>query len=170
MRVRPFKRYPLWVRGLLYLQKKRGKRSLEPTLAWGILGRAYFYFLLLVKYFLRKRSSLNLSHRHLVMLYISKIRSCRFCVNWHEEEALKFFEKDKVGAILEFEKSSLFSEKEKRLLLYAKQASTPGESVSDKLFEKLKGDFSDKELVELTGLIAFQNMSSIFNSALDINP
>ena len=40
--------------------------------------------------------------------------------------------------------------------------------VTDELLQRLKQWFSDDALVELTALIAFQNMSSKFNSALDV--
>jgi len=42
--------------------------------------------------------------------------------------------------------------------------------VTDELVEQLKGFFDDDGIVELTGLIAFQNLSSKFNSALDVPP
>jgi alkylhydroperoxidase family enzyme len=38
----------------------------------------------------------------------------------------------------------------------------------DALFERIRTHFNDDAIVELTGLIAFQNMSSKFNSALDL--
>jgi len=36
------------------------------------------------------------------------------------------------------------------------------------LKEKLKLHFSEKAIVELTAIIAYQNMSSKFNAALDV--
>lgn len=38
------------------------------------------------------------------------------------------------------------------------------------MFYTTKTIFSEDDIVELTALIAFQNMSSKFNSALDIEP
>jgi len=40
--------------------------------------------------------------------------------------------------------------------------------VTDELMMRLKAFFDDDGVVELTGLIAFQNLSSKFNSALDV--
>jgi alkylhydroperoxidase family enzyme len=40
--------------------------------------------------------------------------------------------------------------------------------MEDDVFDCLKGFFDEDAIVELTGLIAFQNMSSKFNSALGI--
>ncbi len=42
--------------------------------------------------------------------------------------------------------------------------------IKDVTFEGLKLHFDDDALVELTALIAFQNLSSKFNAALDIPP
>lgn len=42
------------------------------------------------------------------------------------------------------------------------------QEVDDALFAELRKHYSDDALVELTGLIAFQNMSSKFNAALDL--
>ena len=40
--------------------------------------------------------------------------------------------------------------------------------VQDDMIERLRGHFDDDGIVELTALIAFQNMSSKFNSALGV--
>ena len=40
--------------------------------------------------------------------------------------------------------------------------------VEDEQVEHLRSYFDDDRIVELTGLIAFQNMSSKFNSALGV--
>jgi alkylhydroperoxidase family enzyme len=37
-------------------------------------------------------------------------------------------------------------------------------------FEQLRRHFDENAIIELTGLIAFQNMSSKFNAAMDIEP
>ncbi len=42
--------------------------------------------------------------------------------------------------------------------------------VDDGLMARLKEQFDDDAIVEITGLIAFQNMSSEFNSALAVTP
>ncbi|HAT1844404.1 carboxymuconolactone decarboxylase family protein [Legionella pneumophila] len=44
------------------------------------------------------------------------------------------------------------------------------QQVDEDCFNELKNHFDEKAIVELTVLIAFQNMSSKFNSALDIEP
>ena len=43
-----------------------------------------------------------------------------------------------------------------------------GREVPDELFERVRGYFSDDEVVELTELIAWENASAKFNRALRI--
>jgi hypothetical protein len=45
-----------------------------------------------------------------------------------------------------------------------------GQGVDDHLRSRLKLQWDDNAIVELTGLIAFQNLSSKFNAALDVPP
>jgi alkylhydroperoxidase family enzyme len=43
-----------------------------------------------------------------------------------------------------------------------------GQKVQDSSFEFLRHEFGDRGMMELTALIAFQNLSSKFNAALDV--
>ena len=61
-----------------------------------------------------------------------------------------------------------FTERERAALEYADAMSTTVGSVDDALFGRLKRHFSDDALVELTTLIAWENASSRFNRALQI--
>ncbi len=72
--------------------------------------------------------------------------------------------------LAKFRESEYFTEKEKAALEYAETMTYSERKVTDELFKKLTSHYNDDEIVELTGLIAFQNLSSKFNSALDIAP
>jgi alkylhydroperoxidase family enzyme len=74
-----------------------------------------------------------------------------------------------VEALAQWRTSPLFDEREKAVLDYT-EAMTGLDGVSDEQAARLKPWFDDDALVELTGLIAFQNMSAKFNAALDIAP
>lgn len=76
---------------------------------------------------------------------------------------------DKVAALSAWQQPGnleLFSEEERLALEYAEAITL--NRVDDGLRQRLKAQWSDDAIVELTGLIAFQNMSSKFNSALDL--
>ena len=76
--------------------------------------------------------------------------------------------RNKVEALRRWCDSNLFNDREMAALEYAEAMTISEQRVSDELFKQLKVHFDEDALIELTGLIAFQNMSSKFNSALDI--
>ena len=77
---------------------------------------------------------------------------------------------EKVEKLSQWKESDLFDEKEKVVLEYTEAVTYSDQQVTDELIERLKGFFNEDGIVELTGLIAFQNLSSKFNSALDVPP
>ncbi|WRP16076.1 hypothetical protein U7230_08125 [Carboxydochorda subterranea] len=64
--------------------------------------------------------------------------------------------------------SDLFNEIEKLVLDYAVAMSRTPVAVSDELFAKLRTHFDDAQLVELTHVIALENMRGRFNRALGV--
>ena len=66
------------------------------------------------------------------------------------------------------EQSELFDEKEKAVLDYTEAVTYSDRQVTDEQVNRLKQFFDEDGIVELTGLIAFQNLSSKFNGALDV--
>ena len=65
-------------------------------------------------------------------------------------------------------RSQIFDERERVALDYAEAVPAAGVLVPDDLFEHLQQRLDDDSIVELTALIAFQNLSSKFNSALGV--
>ncbi|MBN4053172.1 hypothetical protein JYT92_00310 [bacterium AH-315-L15] len=64
----------------------------------------------------------------------------------------------------------LFGEREKAVLEYTKNMTHSDRQVDDAMIARLRGFFDADGIVELSGLIVFQNLSSKFNSALDVAP
>ena len=58
--------------------------------------------------------------------------------------------------------------RERAALDYAEAVTLSDLQVEEDIVKRLKDHFDDDVIVELTGLIAFQNMSSKFNSALGV--
>ena len=77
---------------------------------------------------------------------------------------------EKVERLAQWKESELFDNKEKTALEYAEAVTYSDQQVSDDLIGRLRGFFDEDGIIELTGLIAFQNLSSKFNSALDVPP
>jgi alkylhydroperoxidase family enzyme len=76
----------------------------------------------------------------------------------------------KLWAIERWREGNLFDRRERVALEYADAITLSDLEVTDEVMARLKQQFDDDAIVELTALIAFQNMSSKFNAALDVPP
>ena len=75
---------------------------------------------------------------------------------------------DKVLQLEQWSDSTVYTESERVALEYAEAVTYTEQQVSKSLMARLKQHFDDDAVIELTGLIAFQNLSSKFNAALDV--
>jgi uncharacterized peroxidase-related enzyme len=168
---KPLRQYPWYVRPFFWSQQRRYGQVLKPGLLWGrspwvFLGVAALYGALD-----RKRSPLSPILRSLVTVRVSQINWCRFCVDINSAMlARRAGSMAKVEALAQWRDSDLFDEREQLALEYAEAMTSTDRPVTDELMQRLRKSFDDDAVVELTGVIAFQNMSSKFNSALDVPP
>ena len=77
---------------------------------------------------------------------------------------------DKLLALSTWRDNDLFDDRERVVLDYAETVTAASNRVTDAQIDDLREFFTDDAIVELTGLIAFQNMSSKFNGALGVEP
>jgi alkylhydroperoxidase family enzyme len=75
---------------------------------------------------------------------------------------------EKLLGLTDWEASALFNEVERLVLEYADAMTITGRDVSDELFGRLRAQFDDDAIVELTEIVAWENASSKFNRALRI--
>ena len=64
---------------------------------------------------------------------------------------------EKLGEVLAWRDSKLFSPMERVALEYAERITTTGQKVDDALFAELKKHFTEAQIVELTAAIAMEN-------------
>jgi AhpD family alkylhydroperoxidase len=171
MRVREksLNEYPWYVRPFFWNQKRKYGQVLTPGLLW---GRSPFLFVavaILYGVLDRKRSPIDPVLRSLVTVRVSQINWCRFCVDLNSHTlAKRAGSEEKVAALASWRSSGVFDDRERIALEYAEAVTYTDCQVTDELMAKLRGYFNEDAVVELTGLIAFQNLSSKFNSALDV--
>lgn len=165
----PINQQPWYIRIILKSQKKRFGQELIPTQQWARKPVLFFLFSFFFKYFERKSSSIDPMIRSLVMVHISQINWCKFCVDLNSHF---FFEKngakEKLHNLKDWRESSIFNEKERATLDYAEAITLSDREATQKEQHELKKFYNDHEIIELTALIAYQNMSSKFNSALNV--
>ena len=71
-------------------------------------------------------------------------------------------------ALSDWEASALFTDVERLVLEFADAMTITGREVSDGLFARVREQFDDDAIVELTEIVAWENASSKFNRALRI--
>jgi len=162
-------RYPWFVRLFFWNQRRKYGRVLEPALLWGRSPWVFAAMALLYGALDRKGSPLSPGLRALITVRVSQINHCAFCVDINAATLLKRgIAEDKLAALAEWRTSPHFDAAERAALAYAEAVTRSDLAVEDAAFDGLRRHFDEDALVELTGLIAFQNLSSKFNAALDV--
>ncbi len=162
-------RYPWYVRLLFWLQRRRYGRELEPARLWGRTPKAFLAMTVMYGTLDRRASPLAPALRALVQVRVSQINWCRFCIDLNSATCLKRgVSTEKLEALPHFTDSALFTESEKAALSYAEAMTDSSRHSDPALISRLQQHFSDDAIIELTALIAFQNMSSKFNAALGV--
>jgi AhpD family alkylhydroperoxidase len=166
---KPLRRYPWYVWPFFWNQKRKYGQVLKPGLVWGRSPLLFMAVAILYGVLDRRNSPLDSVLRSLVTVRVSQINWCRFCVDLNSATlAKRAGSMAKVEALANWRDSQLFGEKERVALEYTEAVTITGQTVSEELMARLKSYFDEDAIVELTGLIAFQNLSSKFNSALDV--
>lgn len=88
------------------------------------------------------------------MLKVSEVNRCAFCIDLNAS-FLEGFKQEPTAAEL-------------AAIDFAEAIIDSNCEVTDKLFDSLRSHFDEDAIVELTGLIGYQDLSSKFNAALGI--
>jgi len=167
--VKPLRSYPWYLRPFFWNQRRKYGEVLNPGLVWGRVPKLFMAVAILFGALDRRKSPLSPALRSLVTVRVSQINWCRFCVDANSAIlARRSGSMEKVEAIEQWRDSPLFDEQERAVLDYAEAMTDTNQQVQDEHIARLRQFFDDDGLVELTGLIAFQNLSSKFNAALDV--
>ncbi|MHB1286122.1 MAG: carboxymuconolactone decarboxylase family protein [Leptospirales bacterium] len=153
------------------LQRKKYGRELESALLWGRLPRSFLFLTLFYRTLDRSATPIDPGLRSLITVYISQINGCRFCVDLNSATALeRHVTGEKLSDLPRFGESPHYTEQERAALSFADAVTRNGELGIDALRTQVRKHFGETGLLELTALIAFQNLSSKFNNALGVLP
>ncbi|KTD64296.1 carboxymuconolactone decarboxylase family protein [Legionella spiritensis] len=166
-----FQKIPWYLKPFFWNQKRKYGQYLEPAKVWASIPGLFLSLISIVGVLERKRSPVSPVIRSLVSIRVSQMNWCSFCVDLNSLIIMKRIKNnEKADALERWRESTIFSPDEIAALDYAEQMTDNRQQVTDTCFEQLKEHFDEAAIVELTALIAFQNMSSKFNSALGIEP
>jgi AhpD family alkylhydroperoxidase len=98
----------------------------------------------------------------------SQINGCASCIDLARAAAVGSHQDlSKLDAVMDYRTSAKFSERERAALAYVEEA-TRNKGVSDSTFATLRRHFSEREIVEITWVNAFQNFFNLLNRPLGI--
>jgi AhpD family alkylhydroperoxidase len=106
-----------------------------------------------------KSSSVGQTLADLVNIRASQLNGCAFCLDMHVKEAKIHGERElRLHHVAIWRESPLFSAKEKSALEWTEAVTKlTGQGIGDELYVRARGQFSDKELTDLTFAIAVIN-------------
>ncbi len=171
MRIEPknLQDYPWYLRPFFSAQRKKYGSILNSSLLWARSPKLFLGLSLLYGALDRKTSPISPALRSLIIVRVSQLNGCAFCIDLNSSILLqRGIPFSKVEELEDWRKSALFSDEEKTVLEYTEAMTITEKRVTEDLFKHLKEVFSDDQIIELTATIAFQNMSTKFNTALDI--
>jgi AhpD family alkylhydroperoxidase len=168
---KPLRAYPWYLRPFFWNQRRKYGRVLDAALLWARSPRLFLGVAALYGAIDRRGSPVPPALRSLLTVRISQLNHCRFCVDINSATLLKRgVSEDKLWALEDWRTSGLFEERERAALDYAEAMTLSDREVDEALMARLCQHFDQDAILELTALIAFQNMSSKFNAALAVPP
>ena len=77
---------------------------------------------------------------------------------------------EETSQLATYKESEKFTEPEKAAIEYAEYLTRTPANVPDELFERLRSHLDERQLVELTATIAWENFIGRFNRGFDVQP
>ncbi len=155
-------------RGMMRLTGRKLERMIEPLEMYAHVPG------LLRGYAGLEQATARLYHlderlKNLAELKAATLTNCEYCIDLGSLIARRSgLSDEQLRALPSYRTSALFTELEKLVLDYAVGMSRTPVEVSDALFAALQEHFDDAQLVELTHVIALENMRGRFNLAFGI--
>jgi len=107
----------------------------------------------------------------LAVLKAAALVNCEFCADIGSSEARQAgISEEQLLALPRYREGDAFDERERLVLDYAVAMTRTPPEVGDELFALMREHFDERQIVELTNVIALENLRSRFNSALDMTP
>jgi AhpD family alkylhydroperoxidase len=160
--------YDFTRRGLAQLAGRDLKHMLEPLEIYAHIPG------LLLGYAMLEWTTANLDRvdkrlRCLAELKAATLTHCEYCIDLGSQAArFTGLSDEQLLALPHYRDSELFTDLEKLVLDYAVGISRTPVDVPEALFAKLRQHFNEAQLVELTHVIALENLRGRFNLALGI--
>ena len=149
--------------------RRRYGTVLDPVAAVGHntpVGLAYGLFELQVE----RWHKLDQGLKDLAVMAAAATIGCSWCMDFgYWESVMKHdVRAEKIRAVPRWRESDVFTELERLVLEYAEAMTGTPPSVTDEMVERLRDHLSEAQLVELTAIVAVENLRSRINAALGL--
>ncbi len=167
--VKKISQYPLFTRLFFWRQKQKYGKILDPGLLWARSPWVFASVATLYGALDRNSSPLTPALRSLLTVRISQINHCEFCIDINSATLNnRGVTMEKISKLSNWHISEEFSDIEKIALEYCEAITYSDRQTTPEMMKRLKEYFDEDAIIELTGLISFQNLSSKFNAALNV--
>jgi AhpD family alkylhydroperoxidase len=151
------------------ISRRRYGVMIDPGAAIGHnmqVGRSYAIFELQVERWRKTDRAL----KDLAVMAAAARIGCAWCMDFGYWEATTKHRvaAEKIGAVPAWRDSDVFTELERLVLEYAEAMTCTPPEVTDEMVDRLRAHLSQAELVELTAIVAVENLRSRMNSALGL--
>ena len=118
------------------------------------------------------KSSLEKSLLYLIEYRVSQINGCAYCLDMHSKDLRHEGETEqRIYMVSAWRETPLYTDRERAALAWAESITTLGEGhVPDELFEEVRKEFTDEELIDLTLAVATINSWNRLNIAFRTTP
>lgn len=129
------------------------------------LAEAWLQFFTVI----RQQCSLASHHRELAILLIAKLNGAQYEFEQHVPFALDAgITREQIDALSQWRSARVFKDAQRAVLDYT-ETMTRSVQVPDHVYEAMRAQFSEREVVELTATIGGYNMVSRFLEAMQIH-
>ncbi len=155
-------------RGLAQLAGRDLTHMLEPLEIYAHIPGLLFGYAML-EWTTAQLGRVDTRLRCLVELKAATLTHCEYCIDLGSQASrLAGLSDEQLLALPRYQESELFTDLEKLVLDYAVGMSRTPVDVPEALFAKMRQHFNEAQLVELTHVIALENLRGRFNLALGI--
>lgn len=152
------------------ISRRRYGVMLDPGAALGHnmqVGRSYAIFELQVE----RWRQLGQGLKDLAVMAAAAAIGCSWCLDFGYWEATvnHAVPVEKIRAVPSWRHSDVFSELERLVLAYAEAMTATPPQVTDAMVDALRRHLTEAQLVELTAIVAVENLRSRINSALGLS-
>ena len=155
-------------RAAAWFSRRRLGRVADPLAAWSH-HTGVMLALLRLELRVQRWRRLPASLQALAVMATAARIGCSWCMDFgYWEYHHRGVDRRKLEAIPRWRSSDVFSDVERLVLDYAEAMTETPPAVTDEMVAQLRGHLDDARIVELTSLIALENMRSRSNAALGL--